>query len=67
MENSTFKDIIIPLLSVAISIWAIIKAYITDSKTNKLSEENTRLQNASVELEIRNLINSAKKDLEEKV
>lgn len=67
MENSTFKDIIIPLLSVAISIWAIIKAYITDSKTNKLSEENTRLQNASVELEIRNLINSAKKELEEKV
>ena len=67
MDNETFTaEIIIPLISIGISIWAIIKAHITDSKTNKLSEENTRLQNASVEIEIRGLINTAKKELEDK-
>ena len=67
MDKSLVKDIIIPIVSLIISIWAIIKSYITDAKANKLSEENTKLANANIELEIRNLIREARKDLDDKL
>ena len=67
MDKSVVKDIIIPIISLLISIWAIIKSYKTDAKANKLSEENTRLSNANIELEIRNLIRETRKDLDDKI
>ena len=67
MDKSLVKDIIIPIVSLIISIWAIIKSYITDAKANKLSEENTKLANANIELDIRNLIRETRKDLDDKL
>ena len=67
MDISLVKDIIIPSISLIISIGAIIKSYITDAKANKLSKENTKLANANIELEIRNLIRETRKDLDDKI